>query len=279
MSHLTVRHLSTVSLLSLALMACGSASTTGTPPGGSTGGTPGGSMGGSARPNTVSGQVLDQAGRPIQGALIWVLPAVTTGLITLHTDAQGRYVSPALVNVPYRTYAGFQAEYRGQSFCQRLAATSLNEYDAFSPDPTGTIIRNFRWQISGAMPDGRDNYFGAEVRIFHRTWADGQEIVAGDSSVELTLVPDGPLIDGSAGKTVVKSARVGENMLYDIPVGHYAVKATEVHGDGSRTPLLVGDYSGPGSAASTLDFRPQSGSCVGGTSNGVERASVYVARP
>ena len=61
MSHLTVRHLSTVSLLSLALMACGSASTTGTPPGGSTGGTPGGSMGGSARPNTVSGQVLDQA--------------------------------------------------------------------------------------------------------------------------------------------------------------------------------------------------------------------------
>ncbi len=223
--------------------------------------------------------MLDQAGHPIPGALIWVLPAVTTGLVTLHTDAQGRYVSPALVNVPYRTYAGFQAEYRGQTFCQRLAATTLNEYDAFSPDPSGTIIRNFKWRISGAMPDGHDNFFGADVRIMHRTWSDSQDYVAGDSSVELTLVPEGALIDGSAGQTVVKSTRVGDNMLHDIPVGHYAVKATEIRKDGSRTPLVVGDYAGPGSATSTLDFKPQSGNCVGGTSNGVERAFVYVARP
>ena len=275
MKRLTLIH---AALLTLALSACGSGPSTGPIP--TTDPPPTGNGDGPAdRPNTVSGQVLDQAGHPLAGALIWVLPAVTTGLITLHSDAQGRYQSPALVNVPYRTYAAFQTEYRGQTFCQRLAATTLNGYDAFSPDPSGTITRNFRWRIRGAMPDGHDNFFGADVRIMHRTWTDDQDIVASDSTVEVTLVPDGPMIDGSAGQTVVTSARVGENMLHDIPVGHYTVTATEVHQGGGRTPLVVGDYAGPGSATATLDFRPQSGSCIGGTSNGIERAFLYVARP
>lgn len=264
-------------LLALSMVACGGGGASGSVPSTTPPPKPGGT--GPNRPKTVSGQVLNQAGRPLAGALIWVLPAVTTGVVTLHSDVQGRYESPALVNVPYRTFASFQTEYRGQTFCQRLAAGSVNEYDAFSPDPTGTVIRNFKWRISGAMPDGQNNYFGAEVRIFHRTWTDEQEIVAGDSSVELKLMPSGPLIDGSTGQKVVKSARVGENMLYDIPVGHYEVAATEVHRDGTRTPLVVGDYAGPPAATSTLDFRPQSGQCIGGTSNGVERASIYVARP
>ncbi|PNY79470.1 carboxypeptidase-like regulatory domain-containing protein [Deinococcus koreensis] len=264
-------------LLALSLMSCsGTTSAANTPPT-STPPTP--SPPSMKLPKTVSGQVLDQHGQPIAGALIWVLPALTTGLVTLHSDAQGRYVSPPLINVPYRTYAAIQTEYRGQTFCQRLAAGSVSEYDAFSPDPTGTITRNFRWRITGAMPDGTNTFFGGDVRIYHKTWSDAQQLVAGDSSVELRLVPDGPLIDGSAGQTVVKSARVGENLLYDIPVGHYTVTATEVHKDGTRTPLVVGDYLGPPAARTTLDFKPLSGSCIGGTSNGVDRAGVYVARP
>ncbi|THF70921.1 carboxypeptidase regulatory-like domain-containing protein [Deinococcus sp. Arct2-2] len=263
-------------LLALSLMSCGSGSGGTTPPitpPGDTAGSP------SSAPNTVSGRVLDTRGTPIAGALIWVLPAVTTGLVTVHTDVQGHYQSPALVNVPYRTYGYVQTEYHGQSFCLRLAADQLNEYDAFSPDPAGTVVRNFKVQLSGKIPDANtaNRYFGAEVRLMHHTWRNDQQLAASDSAVEVTLVPDGALIDGSLGQTLVRSAKVGENFLYDIPIGHYNVTATEVHRDGTRTPLVLGEYQGPPSAQTTLDFLT-SGGCGGSTSN-VSRAFLYVARP
>lgn len=264
-------------LLALSLMSCGSGNTGGTtPPNTAPGDTGGGST---SVPNTVSGQVLDTRGVPIADALIWVRPAVTTGLVTVHTDAQGHYQSPTLVNVPYRTYGYVQTEYHGQSFCLRLAADQLNGYEAFSPDPAGTIVRNFTVQLSGKIPDSTvaNSYFGAEVRLMHHTWSNDQQLAASDSAVEVTLVPDGILIDGSVGQTVVRSAKVGENFLYDIPVGHYNVTATEVHRDGTRTPLVLGEYQGPPSSQTTLDFLA-SGGCGGSTSN-VSRAFLYVARP
>ena len=56
--------------------------------------------------------------------------------------------------------------------------------------------------------------------------------------------------------------------------------ALKVNGQATtQAPLVVGDYLGPPAARTTLDFKPLSGSCIGGTSNGVDRAGVYVARP
>ncbi|THF70894.1 carboxypeptidase regulatory-like domain-containing protein [Deinococcus sp. Arct2-2] len=273
------RSFSITTLLALSLVSCSNSSGSMTPPTTPPGDTDGTGGGPSSAPNTVSGQVLNSQGKPIAGALIWVRPAVTTGLVTVHTNAQGQYQSPTLVNVPYRTYGYVQTEYQGQPFCLRLAANQLNEYDAFSPNPSGTVVRNFKLQLSGKIPDATiaNTYFGAEVRLMHHTWRNDQQLAASDSAVEVTLVPDGALIDGSVGQTLVRSAKVGENFLYDIPIGHYNVTATEVHRDGTRTPLVLGEYQGPPASQTTLDFSA-SGGCGGSTSN-VSRAFLYVARP
>jgi len=265
--------------LVLTLAACGGAG----PAGGAPGGHPGGGSGGAqAEPWKVKGVVVDTRGRPLRDAVVWVKPALTTGVVITRTDAQGQYTASLLPNLdmPYRAFAWHQVVYRGQTFCLRLAATSYAQYETFTP--SAGVIRNFKWQLSGAMPDaaGGNNYFGAEVRLMHTTWRSDQEIAALDSTVEVTLVPDGPLIDGSAGETLVKSAKVGENFLYDIPVGHYTVTAVEVRKDGSRTPLVVADDLGTPAAQGTLNFKGQAGTCGGaGTYNGVERAFLYVGRP
>lgn len=231
-------------------------------------------------PRKVKGVVLDTRGRPVEGATVWVLPAVTTGVVILKTNAQGQYATGPLPVVPYRTYARVKVPYRGQNYCLRAAAENEAQYDHFTPE--NGVIRNFRLKLTGPVPDaGYDNaFFGGEVRIMHHTW-EGTSIVDFDSTVEVTLVPNGPLVDGSTGKTLVKRAKVGENFLYDIPIGHYDVTAVEIRKDGTRTPLVMGEYLGPPRAKTTLAFKPMSSSTCGGPGGGhdVERAFLYVSRP
>ena len=67
-------------------------------------------------------------------------------------------------------------------------------------------------------------------------------------------MPDGPLIDGSTGATLVKATRVGE-VLSDLPVGRYTVTVKAVGADGSKTALKVSmDYTdeNPTESASLL---------------------------
>lgn len=230
-------------------------------------------------PATVGGQVLDTQGRPLPGALIWIQPAVTTGLVTVRTDARGTYQSPRLVNVPYNAVAYYQTEYRGQSYCLRLASEKVSGYDTFSPDPKAGTVRNFRMQLSGKIPDpsGYTAYFGSEVRLMWTGDYDAGKTVANGSKVTLTFTPDGPLIDGSRGRPFSVTGNHANPIIPDVPVGHYRVSATEVHADGRKTPLIVGQDENRLSASAAFAFQP-SGMCGGATSN-VGRAFLYVARP
>ncbi|THF70920.1 carboxypeptidase regulatory-like domain-containing protein [Deinococcus sp. Arct2-2] len=230
-------------------------------------------------PATVSGQVLDSRGRPLSGALIWVKPAVTTGLLTVRTDSQGRYQSPKLPNIPYYAVGYYQTEYHGQSFCLRLAAEKPGGYDAFSPDPVTGVVRNFRLQLSGKIADssGYVSYLGSQVRLMWKGDYDAGKTVAQDSSVQTTFTPNGPMINGTPGKAVTLKANYGNPIMEDVPVGHYRVSAVEVHADGHKTPLIVGQTDTALAASTSFDFQP-SGGCGGSTSN-AGRAFLYVARP
>jgi hypothetical protein len=230
-------------------------------------------------PATVSGQVLDSRGRPLPGALIWIKPAVTTGLLTARTDEKGHYQSARLPNVPYYTAAYYQTEYHGQSYCLRLASEKLGGYDAFSPDPAAGIVRNFKLQLSGKIPDvsGYTAYFGSEVRLMWKGDYDAGKTVPADSTVRVLFTPDGPMIDGSTGKAFTVVGNQSEPIIKDVPVGHYRATAVEVHADGHKTPLILGQKDSSLTASTAFDFQP-SGGCGGATSN-VGRAFLYVARP
>ena len=265
-------------ILILSLSACTTSTPpTGTPGGGTTGGT--GSGPSQPAPGHVTGTAVDTQGRPLQGTLVWMLPDVTDGVVQLRTDAQGRYVTPSLPDEPYNAYAWQQVDYRGHTFCVRLAAASTDQYAAFSP--RDGVIRNFKWQLTGVMPDQNHEHanFGAEVRLMNGSW-DGTHPLTRDSMVEVTLTPDGPLIDGSAGQTIVRTVRFYDGFLYDLPLGHYLVTAAEVLPDGTRMPLVLNGNAGAERFQGVLDFQPEGGTCGGyGGSNGVERAFIDLARP
>ncbi|GGR19405.1 carboxypeptidase-like regulatory domain-containing protein [Deinococcus ruber] len=242
---------------------------------------------GAAQPGTVRGVALDSHGHPLKGALVWIMPSVaqgwvapgvSNGVLQLHTDAKGQYVSPTLPDQPYNVYAWQRVKYAGQTFCVPLAAEKEDGDDAFSA--RAGAVRNFRWQLTGEMQgQSHDNaYFGAEVRLMNGSW-DGTSPMTRDSVVELTLTPDGPLIDGSAGKPLVRKVNFYDGFVYDLPVGHYRVAAAELGPGGTRTPLVLNGGSGAERFQGTLDFQAEGGPCGGyGGSNGVERAFIDLAR-
>ncbi len=228
------------------------------------------------QPWTVRGVAVDTQGKPLRGTIVWMLPSVTDGVVQTTTDAQGRYITPRLIDMPYEAYAWQRVPYQGQLFCLRLAAETPQQYAPFSP--RSGVIRNFRLRLTGTMPDqNREHaYFGAELRLMNGGW-EGTSPLTRDAQIEVTLTPDGPLIDGSAGHTILRKVNFEDGFLYDLPVGRYTASAVELHADGSRTRLVM---NAAGSFQSTLQFKATDGTCGGyGGSNGVERAFLDLARP
>lgn len=223
------------------------------PPGGPT----------SLEPRTVTGTVVDTAGRPIVGAKVWIQPSLTTGLVEVRTDADGRYRASSLIDVPYSAKAWAEVEYGGRRLCLRLGMPSPADYDTFVP--VQGAVRDFRWQLTGPIEDlrGLNEYFGGMVRVMN-----AGALLAGGSRVELSFTPTGPRIDGSgvaAFARVLGDAR--DTDVRDLPVGPYRVTAAIVAADGSRRPLRLGpdifdtgrealdiDWTGDGSCSNTSGY-------------------------
>lgn len=212
---------------------------------------------------TVTGTVVDTAGRPIAGAKVWIQPALTTGLVEVRTDADGRYRVGSLVDVPYSAKAWAEVEYGGRRICVRLGMPSPADYDTFVP--VQGAVRDFRWQLTGPIEDLRslNEYFGGMVRVMNA----GAHLTSG-SRVELSFTPTGPRIDGSevaAFTRVLDDARDAD--VRDLPVGPYRVTATLLAADGSRRPLRLGpdifetghealdvDWTGDGTCSNTSGY-------------------------
>ncbi|PYE50435.1 carboxypeptidase-like regulatory domain-containing protein [Deinococcus yavapaiensis] len=230
-----------------------------------------------AEPMTVKGTVVDASGNPIKGAIVRIEPGVTGGMVTVKTDAQGQYTTPALIDMPYYASAWVVMPFQGQKFCMRVDSVNQEGYEPFSP--RAGVIRNFKFKLSGPIPDGGEyKYFGGEARLMRPGWDESDVIKWTESRVQLTLVPNGPLADGSKGKTLVKTTELGDSFLYDIPLGSYTATAVEIRKDGTRFPLLMGkDKAAP---QMNLKFESNSPYCGAGYSrvSSIGRAFLYVAR-
>lgn len=214
-------------------------------------------------PRTVVGTVVDTAGRPIAGAKVWIQPALTTGLVEVRTDAEGRYRVASLIVVPYTAKAWAEVEYGGRRICVRLGMPSPADYDTFVP--VQGAVRDFRWQLTGPIEDLRslNEHFGGMVRVMNA----GAYLASG-ARVELSFAPTGPRIDGStvgAFARVLADARDPD--VRDLPVGPYRVTAALIAADGSRRPLRLGpdifdtgrdaidvDWTGDGTCTNTSGF-------------------------
>jgi predicted small lipoprotein YifL len=210
--------------------------------------------------NTVVGQVVDERGQPVADALISIWPAMFNGYVETRTDAQGHYRSVELnaKTAPYYAQAYKAVSYAGRRYCVRLAPESPNGLEAFNP--AEGVVLNWRWRLTGDSGDPPDviggEYWGGSLKFGNRVNAEpgSPEWVEPEQRIEFTLVPNGPLIDGSTGVTLTGVSKL-QDELVDIPVGRYTVTAVALGEDGSRTPLKVSlDYleEAPGSSADLL---------------------------
>jgi len=207
-----------------------------------------------------TGTVVDTRGNPIAGAKILLDNTVFyASYINGSTAEDGTYrlkVQPGA----WRAHASFSMDYNGRTYLLDLHPDSIDSFD-----DTGAV-RNFVWKLEGRKPDNDWGYYGGLVKVFNETGFYEME------DVEITLAPNGPLIDGSHGSTLV--LRPGDNYwrqlayLEDIPIGRYAVTAALVDGD-ARQPLKLRDWDAKGDpvAELQLDFVPDSSGSPGSTAS------------
>ncbi len=215
-----------------ALTAC--AGTAGTPP-------PASGTGGGAAPHTVQGRILDERGLPVPGAKLIIEPVMHRGTITTSTNSAGHYQSIPLnpqAN-PYYVIAYKEVTYHGRTYCLRMAGVGHDFKDAFNA--SAGVVRDFRWSLTGPSDMPRDNigshFWGAWLG-FDNTSTEDAKFVDWEAQLQITLTPDGPLIDGSTGKTIVTNVRMADG-VQDIPAGYYKVSAALVNPDGTKSPLKI----------------------------------------
>jgi hypothetical protein len=240
-----------VAMLVAVLGACGNANVSsapdGTPPGDTGQVDPGPSDPGQAGPYTMTGTVKSQSGQPVQDVEVYADNTLQYNRNeTGTTDAQGRY----RISLPrnelgtWRGGAILYREYHGVNYKFVLVADDRTEF----PAQKGAV-RNFTWKLTGKTPEGQ--FYGASLWMYGAVDAPGFDL----SRVEVTLEPEGPIIDGSAGQTI--KAFLYGSQIRDIPVGRYRVTARYLPEDGPPQPVLIGERRPTTYVpARTADFEP-----------------------
>lgn len=204
-------------------------------------------------PGYVTGRVVDTRGQPVAGAKILLdNPVFYASYINGSTRDDGRYrirVQPGA----WRAQASLERDYHGRTYTLELHGEDTDSFDEEG------AVRDFAWKLEGRTPRSRYGYYGGFIQLssaigFHDAFED----------IELLLVPDGPLIDGSAGSTL--RLRLGDHywvdrfQVEDIPIGRYTVSAT-LSGNGRQRPLRIQDWHTQGDFVPRLqlDFLPEPG--------------------
>jgi hypothetical protein len=196
------------------------------------------------KPGFVRGLVQDGSGKPIANATIVAQSSAAGGFrtsVTTKTNAQGIYE----VKLPIGICEVVNADCRVGQLLLPLHAVDGNR-ETF--DSARGHVENFILRTWGAAnrdsvienPEFGSNYYGAPIRV--QWFLDG---LPESGTVEVTFKPQGPLLDGSAGKTIavrlpMKTDGVlsEEKMLNDLPLGRYTMTAQILDG-GDTLPLRI----------------------------------------
>lgn len=202
----------------------------------------------SKKAGVVRGYVYDTQGRPLKGAKLGARSTAVGGFYSgssATTDEKGYYEITAPAGVAHFYCAGYAVEHG-----EGLAAMGLHPADGSAGNfatPNGEV-ENFVLLPYGiadrakAQDDPRagGNYYGGAV-VLGWTIDDDRGIFSSPSylpnnaTIEFTLTPDGPLVDGSRGRPIlirktISAASPSQLYVNNIPAGPYQVSAKLVGG-------------------------------------------------
>ncbi|MFT3911901.1 MAG: carboxypeptidase-like regulatory domain-containing protein [Ferruginibacter sp.] len=175
----------------------------------------------------VKGRVTDTHGNAMAHVKVTIEDAVFLAhYVNVETDSQGYYIT-TVPNGSWKASAILDKNYQG----------NIYKFD-LHPDNAGSFagqdgaIRNFSWKLSGQNPGG--GYYGENVAVYSEPGS-----VFNMSDVEITLTPDGPIVDGSIGQPVTRQLidiGGGEDGINDVPLGKYMITAKNL---ASGQPLEI----------------------------------------
>jgi hypothetical protein len=167
----------------------------------------------------VKGMVKYADGSPIANTKVVIENTIYyASYVYATTNAKGEY-SVAVPIGSWKASAQIEKEFLGKKYKYDLHPDNPNSFAGVDG-----AVRNFTWKISGAKPDG--GYYGSPVKAYGELLS-----FINMPDVEMTLTPDGSLIDGSAGSVITKrlvDVGGGEYGIDDVPVGKYTITARNV---------------------------------------------------
>lgn len=197
------------------------------------------------KPGVLRGHVKDSSGRPLQGAVIGVRSTAIGGVYSGasgESDEKGYYEVKVPQGAAHFYAAGYTVDY-----ADGRAALSLHpadgKLDSFAS--ANGSVENFVLLTYGIAdrdrlsenPGLRSNFYGGSINVGHFT-SEPEDAkffptnLPTGTEVEITLTPEGRLLDGSVGKTfVVRKAVFGSSFnINNIPVGQYRITAKRANG-------------------------------------------------
>jgi hypothetical protein len=222
-----------------------------------------------AEPNVVKGKVVDSRGEPVAGAAVVIDHTLFyNSNVQIKSGKDGSYRIAVPQQGTFRVLASLTREYHGKKYKFDLHPDTTDDFVA-----SDGAIRNFVWKLSGEKPEGLLGNYGSPVIAY---------TVPGDYSmqmtdIELTLTPDGALIDGSKGEPLTaKLKSTGDGWaIPDVPVGRYKITARHAPEGEKPTPIQVRlRNTGKFADSLTADFDNPNG-----TGLAIHRIDVEVKKP
>lgn len=208
----------------------------------------------------VRGQVVDMQGQPLSRTDIYVRGTTLAGLNrSFQTSAEnGRYD----LEVPdglYGVYASAVVSYNGLTYRLPLHPTDGKGWRSIENSKNG-IVKDFVWKLTGLRAEEAEQNYGGTILLDESPGASNP--LRRGALLEITLTPDGPLVDGNPGVTLTFQRTWGQGYptLVDIPIGRYTATARVV-GQSARPlrltarPVFNAPFASPAPSA-VFHFQP-----------------------
>ncbi|MGG1514458.1 stalk domain-containing protein [Paenibacillus oryzisoli] len=202
-----------------------------------------------AEPFVVKGYVRNASGQPIPGASVFADNTFMydSNLLGV-TDETGHYqIELPEMATTYHMGAQVTKQYNGTKYTFQLSADGDLPFSG-----SKGAVRDFTWSD-----------FNGQIYVYpnFKNFNDSlPEFDMGD--LELTLTPVGPLLDGSAGQTIIKRGGpiAGGAGMDSIPIGRYKATARWVPEGHAPMPMLIRvNYTGEFAESTEFEFGPSNG--------------------